>query len=318
MSKVAITGNASGTGTLTIAAPNTNSDFTLSLPATTAPILAGSGITLSASAPANTLVTTSGGNVGIGTSSPATKLDVSGPASVTSFTGTTKLGFTTRGSTGATDYSGIDFTGNNQANPVARIAVLSGSVGSFLQFGTSNSYGSGITNTAMTLDPSGNLMVGVTSPVSVGAGAHVLSLKSSGTASSWGVGPTGTFGSFYVKNGASTGVVLTAAATSWASDSDERKKTTLTPFANAAEKVCSLRAGTGRYLTDEENMSRAFLIAQDVQAVLPEAVDVGEDEDRSLMLRYTDLIPLLTAAIQELKAKVDAQAAEIAALKGQP
>jgi len=36
MSLVAISGNASGTGTLTIAAPNTNSDFTLTLPQTTA------------------------------------------------------------------------------------------------------------------------------------------------------------------------------------------------------------------------------------------------------------------------------------------
>jgi hypothetical protein len=32
MSKIALTGNASGTGTLTIAAPNTNSDRTLDLP----------------------------------------------------------------------------------------------------------------------------------------------------------------------------------------------------------------------------------------------------------------------------------------------
>ena len=56
MSNVKIQGDASGTGTLTLAAPNTNTDRTLTLPDTTAPILAGSGITLSASAPANTLV----------------------------------------------------------------------------------------------------------------------------------------------------------------------------------------------------------------------------------------------------------------------
>lgn len=35
MSKVALTGNASGTGTLTIAAPNTSSDYTLTLPEST-------------------------------------------------------------------------------------------------------------------------------------------------------------------------------------------------------------------------------------------------------------------------------------------
>jgi hypothetical protein len=39
MSKVAIEGNASGTGTFTIAAPNTNSNFTLSLPSETGTIV---------------------------------------------------------------------------------------------------------------------------------------------------------------------------------------------------------------------------------------------------------------------------------------
>jgi hypothetical protein len=39
MSQVAISGNASGTGTLTIAAPNTNSNFTLTLPQATTTIV---------------------------------------------------------------------------------------------------------------------------------------------------------------------------------------------------------------------------------------------------------------------------------------
>ena len=39
MSLVAISGNASGTGTLTIAAPNTNSDYTLTLPTNTGTLL---------------------------------------------------------------------------------------------------------------------------------------------------------------------------------------------------------------------------------------------------------------------------------------
>ena len=167
----------------------------------------------------------------------------------------------------------------------------------------------------MRIDASGNLLVGTTSVVSVGAGAHALSLKSTGAATSWGVGPTSSFGNFYVKSGTSTGVGMTAAATSWSSDSDERQKTTLTPFVNAAQKISTLRAGIGRYLTDEENISRSFLIAQDVQAVLPEAVDVGEDEQQTLMLRYTDLIPLLVAAIQEQQETIEALEARITALE---
>jgi hypothetical protein len=39
MSKVAISGNASGTGTLTIAAPNTNSNYTLTLPTNTGTLI---------------------------------------------------------------------------------------------------------------------------------------------------------------------------------------------------------------------------------------------------------------------------------------
>jgi hypothetical protein len=44
MSLVQVSGNASGTGTLTIAAPNTNSNYTLTLPQTTGTLMAGNQI----------------------------------------------------------------------------------------------------------------------------------------------------------------------------------------------------------------------------------------------------------------------------------
>ena len=119
---------------------------------------------------------------------------------------------------------------------------------------------------------------------------------------------------FYVLNGSSTGVILTSGSTAWAAQSDERTKNIIEPITNAAKKVSSLRAVIGKYKTDEEGIRRSFLIAQDVQAVLPEAVSASDDEQGTLNLRYSEVIPLLTAAIQEQQALITAQSATIQSL----
>jgi len=115
----------------------------------------------------------------------------------------------------------------------------------------------------------------------------------------------------------SQGVQLSSGGTSWSAISDERKKDIIEPIADAVNKVSTLRAVIGKY-KDEENARRSFLIAQDVQAVLPEAVTIEDEgqETEKLLLSYTDVIPLLVASIKELKAELDATKAEVAALKG--
>jgi hypothetical protein len=178
---------------------------------------------------------------------------------------------------------------------------------------------------AMTLDASGNLLVGTTSAFianghnfqNANSAAFVMALRNANATSGsyWIQGPDNN-NAYILYNQSNTGVYLTNGGTSWAANSDERLKTELTPFANAAQKVCSLRAGTGRYLTDEETVSRSFLIAQDVQAVLPEAVNVQSDEQGTLGLSYTDLIPLLTAAIQEQQALITNLTARLELLEG--
>jgi hypothetical protein len=117
----------------------------------------------------------------------------------------------------------------------------------------------------------------------------------------------------YVQN-RSAGVYVSDGGTSWTSNSDERIKKNLVPIENALNKVSQLRTVIGEYIDDELERKRPFLIAQDVDAVLPEAVDKTKEDVWGI--QYSDVIPLLTAAIKELNAKVDAQAAEIAALKG--
>jgi hypothetical protein len=118
-----------------------------------------------------------------------------------------------------------------------------------------------------------------------------------------------------------SGVYLSGGgATSWTSASDERLKENLVPIENGLEKVATLRAVIGNYISDEEKTRKPFLIAQDVQAVLPEAITSNrqshDDETEYLGIAYTEIIPLLVASIKELKAIVDAQAVEIAELKG--
>jgi len=114
---------------------------------------------------------------------------------------------------------------------------------------------------------------------------------------------------FRVRAGTTNGVVLTSGNTSWASASDERLKDIIEPITDAAAKVSTLRAVIGKYKTDDEGKRRSFLIAQDVQSVLPEAVsqmrESAEDETEYMHIAYTDVIPLLVAAIKELKAEVD-------------
>ena len=117
---------------------------------------------------------------------------------------------------------------------------------------------------------------------------------------------------------ASGGVQLTNGATSWTGMSDERDKENLVTISDAITKIKTLRTVTGNYIW-QPDVKHAFLIAQDVQAVLPEAVDImntyEETEKQRLGLRYTEVIPLLTAALQEAVAEIDTLKTKVAALE---
>jgi hypothetical protein len=113
----------------------------------------------------------------------------------------------------------------------------------------------------------------------------------------------------YVQSGGTGGVYLGVNGNAWVSVSDERLKENLVAIENGLSKVCSLRSVTGNFIDDESKKSKSFLIAQDVQAVLPEAVSTSTQKDSDteyLGVAYSDVIPLLVAAIKELKAEFDA------------
>jgi hypothetical protein len=262
-------------------------------------------------------------NVGIGTTSPAEKLNVVGSS-------TNAVGMrvdNTQSSTVGTlyntsttySYSGIGasttwFYGNktvavgtDSANPV--------------QFICNNAE-------RMRIDTSGNVLLGASSlPFSnsnfsngsIYTNNNIFVNNSAGTAN-YNVRLDGFADQVYFVwsngNTQTNAISYAYGGTAWVNSSDETLKNIIEPITNAVDKVSQLRSVIGKFKTEEEGIRHPFLIAQDVQKVLPEAVYVNKSrikgEPDTLGIGYTDIIPLLVAAIKEqqiiindLKARVE-------------
>jgi hypothetical protein len=241
-----------------------------------------------------TNLATSSGNVGIGTASPATKLSVvngnilAGTANAVANGG------------GWDNYIAVN---NSSASGAIAFNLKNGTYET--NIGMNNAYCYGIYAASSSayrfaIAHDGTVGIGLTS--GFGAQLDVSGLNSSN--------------SVYFHSTAGTGVYLVNGNTSFNTISDERNKIIDRPITDALANLNTLRTVYGRYKVEgEQDKSRLFLIAQDVQKVYPEVIDVQDNEEKTLGLRYVDLVPVLIAAIQELKATVDAQATRLAVLE---
>jgi hypothetical protein len=278
------------------------------------------------------------GNLGIGTSSPTVRLNVFGTSStaltLARFANTSTASVTTKTSAIALCVADTEGTVKDVAVLTAYPNGVNAEQGG-LAFSTRGA-GEAVAE-RMRIDSSGNVGIGATPSgnprLTIRNNAltstsrntnNIISLATYGSGADCCIQMTDSisYNTWFGQNNGgayvtcvSGGVRLSAGGTSWASDSDERLKTDLKPIENAVQKVNSLRAVTGRYKTDEENTSRSFLIAQDVQAVLPEAVVAQKDEIGTLSLAYTDVIPLLVASIKEQQVMIEELKAKVAALE---
>jgi hypothetical protein len=93
--------------------------------------------------------------------------------------------------------------------------------------------------------------------------------------------------------------------------SDERLKENIKPIENALEKVLSLSGFTYNFndvaaqLGFNKEESQVGVSAQQIQAVLPEAVKPAPVDNNYLTVQYEKIVPLLIEAIKELSERLD-------------
>lgn len=100
------------------------------------------------------------------------------------------------------------------------------------------------------------------------------------------------------------GVRLTSGATTWGTTSDIRYKEITEHLTDALPKIDSLSTVKYHFKSDLEKSIKVGIIAQEVMEILPEVVDYGKEDDM-YTVRYTELLPLVIKAIQELNEKIE-------------
>ena len=125
-------------------------------------------------------------------------------------------------------------------------------------------------------------------------------------------------------------------ASDWSDISDERLKTSITPIENAIDKLNAFQAVNfkWKYGSEEKRTENNIgFLAQEVNEVVPEAVDSHDNEDFKLVdhpvhegqkqaqgswgIRKAVLIPVLVKAVQELSAEVKELSVKVDSLETQ-
>jgi len=278
----------------------------------------GDGIIFADTTPANTLVTTTGGNVGIGTSSTSgAKLAVrSGTSAVHTILGNDYGSLYLETASGGPNR----ITSLNSGLSAGQALAFNGSGGA--EWGRFDSSGTLRINNTST--PSGNGGFG-NEIAYIGNGNngslfYTTASSNSGTAVECTRQNDGA-GIYFFRNGSAAGFInITTGAISVNNSSDYRLKENVETLSGSLSKVLQVRPVT--FTWKENGAVGKSVIAHELQSVFPDVVfgekDAvnGDGSIKPQSVALGNLVPDLIVAIQELKAIVDAQGAEIAALKG--
>ena len=266
------------------------------------------------------------GNVGIGTTSPLATLDILNNQAALSYlidtSNTTNGGSSiwrmiTRNiaNTGTTDVEFYKPTGsgfylnNNDTNASNFTAFAVGA------------------SERMRIDSSGNLLVGTTtttftnSSVQINGGYVVAGgyRTHNGTSgSSW----NSNFNLYWTGSATQLWIDTTNVGTITVVSDYRLKDNVVTQSTSAIDRIQQLRPVTYTYKDYEpfswkaDGLNREGFIAHELQEIIPSAVEGEKDAENQIQsLKLDALCSVMVKAIQELNAKVDAQAAEIIALQ---
>ncbi|MBU0765522.1 MAG: tail fiber domain-containing protein [Bacteroidetes bacterium] len=87
--------------------------------------------------------------------------------------------------------------------------------------------------------------------------------------------------------------------------SDRRLKQDINEIEYGLSTVMNLKPVTFRWKSKPQDGRKLGLIAQEVIEVIPEVVDIGDDERQTLGLNYAELTPVLIKAIQEQQSEIE-------------
>jgi hypothetical protein len=149
-------------------------------------------------------------------------------------------------------------------------------------------FGTGITGTGSTIS-SGLIGIGTTSPTTALQVNGVITPNVDNTSSLGNA--TYRWSAVYAANG----TIQT---------SDQRLKSNITDLNYGLSDVLKLRPVSFTWTAQPQQGTQLGFIAQEVQPLFPETVNVGDDANHTLGLTYTEFIPVVVRSIQQLAQKI--------------
>ncbi len=261
----------------------------------------------------------SSGNVGIGVANGDVTNDGNASRTYVGIIGSANRGRLNIGTTASNGADAATLAFTNGTNVLSEITVDTNSgvqnsgkmyINStdFTSFGTAGSE-------RMRIDSSGNLLVGTTS-VSAGASSGKFVVGFAGNTAN-GIKVYDSYASaatnnavVFIRGSSEVGsITTTTSATAYNTSSDQRLKDNIADADDAGSKIDSIKVRKYDWKADGSHQDYG-MIAQELQAVAPEAVSGDADSEEMMGVDYSKLVPMLVKEIQSLRARVNALEAE--------